>query len=222
MNDYSVFDILGPIMIGPSSSHTAGAARLSRISKEIAGAGFYEVVFMLHGSFAKTYKGHGTDKALVGGILGMAPDDENIKTSLEKAKEAGINVVFEEIDLGYVHPNTVKLVFKYKDQEDFYLIGSSIGGANIVIMDINGNDVNFRADKPTVILKYADRRGVVSEISSIFARNNLNIASMDVTREKKTATMICELDSTIDNKTMEEIAGIKELLYKNSINPIER
>lgn len=222
MNDYSVFDILGPIMIGPSSSHTAGSARLARISKEIAGDSFYEVVFYLHGSFAKTYKGHGTDKALVGGILGMAPDDENIKTSLEQAKEAGINIIFEEIDLGYVHPNTVKLVFKYKHEEDFYIIGSSIGGGNIVIMDINGNDVNFRADKPTVLLKYADRRGVVSEISSIFAKNDLNIASMNVTREKNTATMICELDSIIDDKTMKEIAAIKELIYKNSINPIER
>ncbi len=165
MNDYSVFDILGPIMIGPSSSHTAGAARLSRISKEIAGAGFYEVVFQLHGSFAKTYKGHGTDKALVGGMLGMAPDDENIITSLEKAKTLNINVIFEEIDLGYVHPNTVKIIFRYKDEEDFYIIGSSIGGGNIIIMDINGNNVNFRADKPTVLLKYLDRKGVVSEIS---------------------------------------------------------
>lgn len=222
MNDYSVFDILGPIMIGPSSSHTAGAARLSRISKEIAGAGFYEVVFQLHGSFAKTYKGHGTDKALVGGILGMAPDDENIITSLEKAKNSNINVIFEEIDLGYVHPNTVKIIFRYKDEEDFYIIGSSIGGGNIIIMDINGNNVNFRADKPTVLLKYLDRRGVVSEISSIFAKNDLNIASMEVTREKSTATMLCELDSNINQKVMDQISEIKDLLYKNSINPIER
>lgn len=222
MKDFSVFDILGPIMIGPSSSHTAGAARLSRIAKEIAGEGFYKVQFLLHGSFAKTYKGHGTDKALVGGILGMAPDDESIKKSLEKAKEKNIHLSFEEIDLGYVHPNTVKIIFQYKDKEDFYIIGSSIGGGNIIIMNLNGNSVNFKADKPTMLLKYIDRKGVISEISSIFANNNLNIASMEVTREKKIATLICELDSKIDGKVLKEISNIKDILYKNSINPMER
>lgn len=222
MKDYSVFDILGPIMIGPSSSHTAGAARLARISKEIAGDGFYEVVFMLHGSFAKTYKGHGTDKALVGGILGMDPDDENIKTSLKKAKEKKIDISFEEVDLGYVHPNTVKLIFKYRDKEDFYIIGSSIGGGNIVILNINGNDVNFTADKPTLLLKYKDRKGVISEVGSIFSTNDFNIATMKVTREKKIATMICELDSTIDDKSIESIKNLKDILYIKSINPIVR
>lgn len=222
MKDYSVFDILGPIMIGPSSSHTAGAARLARISQEIAGDGFYKVAFMLHGSFAKTYKGHGTDKALVGGILGMNPDDENIKTSLEKAKEKKIYISFEEVDLGYVHPNTVKLIFKYRDKEDFYIIGSSIGGGNIVIVNINGNDVNFTADKPTLFLKYKDRKGVISEVGSIFSTNDFNIASMKVTREKKIATMICELDSTIDDKSIESIKNLKDILYIKSINPIVR
>lgn len=222
MKDYSVFDILGPIMIGPSSSHTAGAARLARISKEIAGDGFYEVRVMLHGSFAKTYKGHGTDKALVGGILGMDPDDENIRTSLEKAKEKNINVSFEEIDLGYFHPNTVKLIFKYRDKEDFYIIGSSIGGGNIVVVDINNNIVNFTANKPTLLLKYKDRKGVISEVGSIFSTNDFNIASMKVTREKKIATMICELDSPIDAKSIDDIKNLKDILYIKSINPIVR
>ena len=222
MKDYSVFDILGPIMIGPSSSHTAGAARLARISKEIAGDGFYKVEFILHGSFAKTYKGHGTDKALVGGVLGMAPDDEAIRTSLELAKEKGIEISFEEADLGYVHPNTVKLVFKYQDRDDFYIIGSSIGGGNIVIMDINDNLVNFTADKPTVLLKYNDRKGIISEVSAIFSKNGLNIASMKVTREKKVATMICELDTTINHESIQDINKIEDIFYVNSINPIER
>lgn len=222
MKDYSVFDILGPIMIGPSSSHTAGAARLARISKEIAGDGFYGVDFFLHGSFAKTYKGHGTDKALVGGILGMAPDDEDIRTSLDIAKSKGIEVSFEEADLGYVHPNTVKLVFKYRDKDDFYIIGSSIGGGNITIMDINDNIVNFTADRPTVLLKYNDRKGVISEVSAIFSSNGLNIASMKVTREKKIATMICELDTTINNESIDDINKIEDIFYVNSINPIER
>nr|WP_300004835.1 L-serine ammonia-lyase, iron-sulfur-dependent subunit beta [Tissierella sp.] len=222
MKDYSVFDILGPIMIGPSSSHTAGAARLALISKEIAGEGFYRVDFLLHGSFAKTYKGHGTDKALVGGVLGMSPDDEDIKISLDLAIEKGIEVSFEEVDLGYVHPNTVKLIFKYHDRDDFYIIGSSIGGGNIVIMDINDNIVNFTADKPTMLLKYNDRKGVISEVSAIFSRNGLNIASMKVTREKKIATIICELDTLINEESIEDIRKIEDIFYINSINPIER
>ena len=222
MKDYSVFDVLGPIMIGPSSSHTAGAARLARISKEIAGDGFYEVEFILHGSFAKTYKGHGTDKALVGGVLGMAPDDEGIRESLELAREKNINMIFGEADLGYVHPNTVKLVFKYKDKENFYIIGSSIGGGNIVIIDINDNIVHFTANKPTVLLKYNDRKGVISDVSAVFSRNGLNIASMKVSREKKVATMISELDTRVNDQSVEDIKKIDDIFYVKSINPIER
>lgn len=222
MNDYSVFDILGPIMIGPSSSHTAGAARLAKISKEIADENFYKVIFMLHGSFAKTYKGHGTDKALVGGILGMNPDDENIRTSLEKAKEENIDVSFEEADLGYVHPNTVKLIFKYHGKEDFHIIASSIGGGNVLIMNINGNHVEFTANKPTLLLRYKDRKGVINEVSSIFAKNNFNIATMKVTREKNVASMICELDEEIDEQSISDIHELKDISYIKFINPIER
>ena len=222
MKDYSVFDILGPIMIGPSSSHTAGAARLAKISKEIADQGFYKVIFMLHGSFAKTYRGHGTDKALVGGILGMNPDDERIRTSLEKAKKENIDVSFEEADLGYVHPNTVKLVFKYRDKEDFYIIASSIGGGNVLIMDINGNQVEFTANKPTLLLRYKDRKGVINQVSSIFAKKNFNIATMKVTREKNIASMICELDEEIDDQSICDIHELKDISYIKFISPIER
>ena len=222
MKDYSVFDILGPIMIGPSSSHTAGAARLARIAEEIAGEGFYKVVFKLHGSFAQTYKGHGTDKALVGGILGYAPDDSRIKTSLEEAEEKAIEIAFEEIDLGFVHPNTVKIVFKYKNADDFYITGSSIGGGNIVINDIDGNSVDLVADKPTLILKYKDRKNVINEVSTIFSNKNLNIATMKVTREKDIATMICESDSILDDDIINEISNLKGISYKKFINPIER
>ena len=184
MKDYGTFDILGPIMIGPSSSHTAGAARLAKISKNIAGDGFNEVEFILHGSFAKTYKGHGTDKALIAGILDMEPSDENIRDSFNIAKSKNLNIIFTEEDLGYEHPNTVKILFKYPNKDDFYVTGSSIGGGNIIITDIDGNKVEFTGDKPTILLKYKDRKGVISEVSSIAVNNDLNIATMKVTREK--------------------------------------
>ena len=128
MSRFGVFDILGPIMIGPSSSHTAGAARLAKIASIIAGPEIKEVIFLLHGSFAKTYKGHGTDRALVAGILGMDPDDEKLRYSLDIAKEKDIKVSFREADLGDVHPNTVKFLIKLKDDNLVTVMGSSIGG----------------------------------------------------------------------------------------------
>ena len=222
MKNYSVFDILGPVMIGPSSSHTAGAARIGKIARELADDSFYKVSFHLHGSFAKTYRGHGTDKALVAGILGLDPSDERIKDSFELAKKNNIQIEFIEADLGYVHPNTVKIVFHYKYKEDFYVIGSSIGGGNVNIININGNEVSFTGDYPTILAKYRDRKGVISEISTILSNHNINIATMNVTRENKIATMITELDSPIDEKIIEEISSLSEMIYITAINPIKR
>lgn len=222
MKNYSVFDILGPVMIGPSSSHTAGAARIGKIARELADNSFYKVSFYLHGSFAKTYKGHGTDKALVAGILGMDPSDERIKDSYEIAKKNNIQIEFIEADLGYVHPNTVKIVFHYKHKEDFYVIGSSIGGGNVNIININGNEVSFTGDYPTILAKYKDRKGVISEISTILSNHNINIATMNVTRENKIATMVTELDSPIDEKIIKEISSSIEMIYITAINPIKR
>lgn len=222
MKNYSVFDILGPIMIGPSSSHTAGAARIGKIARELADDSFIKVSFYLHGSFAKTYKGHGTDKALVAGVLGMNPSDDKIKDSLDIAKERNIQIDFIETDLGYVHPNTVKIVFHYKDKEDFSIIGSSIGGGNVIITNINGNEVKFTGEYPTILTRYIDKKGYISKISSILSSHNVNIATMNVTRENNIATMIVELDSPINDTIIEEISELDEIIYITGINPIER
>lgn len=222
MKDYSVFDILGPVMIGPSSSHTAGAARLGKMAKEIANDSFIKVTFYLHGSFAKTYKGHGTDRALVAGILGMEPSDERIRESLNIAKEKGIEIEFVEKDLGYEHPNTVKIVFSYKDKDDYYIIGSSIGGGNILITNINGNKVTFSGNYPTILIRYMDQKGSISRISSILAKENKNIATMKVSREGKIATMVMEIDNPIEDKIIENISNLDEIIYITGINPIGR
>lgn len=222
MKDYGVFDILGPIMIGPSSSHTAGAARLGKIAKEIVGTEFNKVIFYLHGSFGKTYEGHGTDKALVAGILGMEPSAEELKDSFEIAKSKGIEYEFIEADLGYHHPNTVKIVLKFENDEDIYIIGSSIGGGNIIITDINGNHVEFSGDYPTMLIKYVDQKGVISRISSILSTNEVNIATMKVVRENNIATMIVETDSDIDKSVVDTINGLEEVIYIKGINPIKR
>lgn len=222
MKNYGVFDILGPIMIGPSSSHTAGAARLGKIAQEIADKSFIGVTFYLHGSFAKTYKGHGTDRALVAGILGMEPSDERIKDSLNIAKEKGINIEFIETDLGYQHPNTVKMVFHYEDKDDFFLIGSSIGGGNILITNLDGDEIEFSGNYPTILIRYTDQKGSISRISSILSSEDINIGTMKVTREGKIATMVMEIDSPIKDIVIDKIAKLDEIIYITGINPIGR
>lgn len=224
MSDYSMFDILGPVMIGPSSSHTAGSARLGKMAREIAGSDFSEVDFYLHGSFAKTYKGHGTDKALLAGVLGMKPDDENLKRSFEIAEEEGIGFRFVEADLGNQHPNTVKIAFKFKpeaERDGFYIVGSSIGGGKIRISNIDGNEVNFNGDYPTLLLRYYDKKGFVSLISSILAQNEINIATMKVSRVEDIATMVVEMDGPIGDEVVNYIKRVADLIYIKSINVLE-
>ncbi|NLY67568.1 MAG: L-serine ammonia-lyase, iron-sulfur-dependent, subunit beta [Tissierellia bacterium] len=220
MKNFSVFDILGPVMIGPSSSHTAGAARIGKIAKELAKDSFYKVTFYLHGSFAKTYKGHGTDKALVAGILGMDPSDEKIRNSLEIAKEKGIDIEFIEENLGYVHPNTAKVVFHYKNEDSFYIIGSSVGGGNVIITNINGTEIEFTGNYSTILIKYKDKKGIISKISTILSNHDMNIANMKVTRDNKIATMLVELDNPLEDHTIKEISALDEILYITGINPI--
>ncbi|MDO4535400.1 MAG: L-serine ammonia-lyase, iron-sulfur-dependent subunit beta [Clostridium perfringens] len=224
MQNFGVFDIIGPIMIGPSSSHTAGAARLGKVAKSICGhSKLKKVTFLLHGSFGKTYKGHGTDKALVAGILGMEPSDERLRNSLELAKKEGIEIEFKETDLGDEHPNTVKFLMTTVDNAHCEVMGSSIGGGNIKITEVNGNSLDFSGEYPTLIISHQDVPGVVCKVSEIVYKYNVNIAFMKVFRiEKgKSAVMIFELDNSLDEHIVEDI---KKVDYVNKIiviNPVE-
>jgi L-serine dehydratase len=220
LKDYSVFDVIGPIMVGPSSSHTAGAVKLGKTAMELAEKNFYKVIFYLHGSFAKTYKGHGTDKALVAGILGFEPSDDRVKYSLEIAKSNNLIIEFCETEFEYAHPNTAKIEFHYLNSPVFYVIGSSIGGGNIVITNINGDDVEFTGQYPTILLKYKDKKGMISQISTILASNEINIASMKVTRSNNLATFVCETDNIITDKAKEEILKINDINIAKFINPV--
>lgn len=221
MKGIGVFDILGPIMIGPSSSHTAGAARLGKVARIIAGGEIEEVTFLLHGSFAKTYKGHGTDRALVAGILGMEPSDERLRNSLEIAKEKGIKYLFKETDLGDVHPNTVKFIIKTKSNTYCEVIGSSIGGGNIQVTQVNDSEVDFTGMYETLIITHKDVPGVIHSVTHVLYSENINVAFMRVFRNHKgqNATMIFEMDNKISNEIIEKIKNI-ELVYKViSISP---
>ena len=222
MKNYSVFDILGPVMIGPSSSHTAGAERLGRAAKRIAGDDFKSVTFYLHGSFAKTYKGHGTDRALVAGILGMETYDERIKNSFDIAKENGIDIEFIETDLGDVHPNTVKIVIHKNDGINVTLTGSSIGGGSISIINIDGDDMEFSGEYPVIIIKHQDKKGMISKISFALAMSEINIATLKVSREVKgeTATTVVETDNNVPIEVVNEISKIDSVISVRAVNAI--
>lgn len=223
MKTYGVFDILGPIMIGPSSSHTAGAARLGKVAMSIAGGEIEEVTFLLHGSFGKTYKGHGTDRALVAGILGMEPCDRRLRNALDIAKEQGLKFEFKEFDLGDEHPNTVKFLIRDKNGKKSEVMGSSIGGGNIQISEVNGNKVDFTGAYPTIIISHKDVPGAVSKVTKLLYEDEVNIAFMKVFRNQKgkEATMIFEVDHEISKNILDKIKEIDAIENIIVINPVK-
>ena len=220
MKEYSIFDIIGPIMIGPSSSHTAGAARLGKVARSIAGEKLKKVQFLLHGSFSKTYKGHGTDKALVAGILGFEPSDERLRDSLFIAKEKNIEISFVEADLGDVHPDTVKFLMTLEDNRLVEVMGSSIGGGNILICEIDNEKVEFNGNYPTMLIKHRDLPGMVSKVSALIAKASINIAFLKVFRVSRgrTATMVFETDSIVPQNVVNEIKQLGDIETIRVIN----
>ncbi|MFL7796016.1 L-serine ammonia-lyase, iron-sulfur-dependent subunit beta [Clostridium chauvoei] len=221
MKDVGVFDIMGPIMIGPSSSHTAGAARLGKIARAVSEGDIKEVKFLLHGSFGKTYKGHGTDRALVAGILGMEPSDIRLRDAIDIAEAQGIKVSFEEFDLGDAHPNTVKILITGKTGNNYEVIGSSIGGGSIQVSEVNGNNVEFTGAYPTLIISHMDIPGAVSKVTAILYKDDINIAFMKVFRSQKgkEATMVFEVDHSMPKEMIEEIKQIDSIKKVIMISP---
>lgn len=217
----SIFEVLGPIMIGPSSSHTAGAARLGKLASDINNGKIKKVKFYLHGSFAKTYRGHGTDRALIAGILGYNPDDERLRYAIDIANKQGLKYEFILTDLGPVHPNTVKFVMEDESGKVTEVTGSSIGGGSVVITDINGFEVKFTGEYTTIITNHIDIKGIISDVSGILAHSGINIANMSVSRNSgaKDASMIIEID---DNPEQSVIDKIKQLSAMKSVIVITR
>ncbi len=220
--EYGVFDILGPVMIGPSSSHTAGAAKLGRIAQKIAGDNIKKVTFYLHGSFAKTYKGHGTDKALLAGVLKMEPQDEHLKNSFDIAAREGLEYEFIETDLGDVHPNTVKFKFDLYNGKVMTVTGSSIGGGSILITEVDGESVELTGEYPAIITKHKDKPGIITAVSSVLSNLGVNIAFMKVFRKRRgqTASMVVETDGIIPKDAINYISKIEGIEDVKVINPI--
>lgn len=208
MSLISVFDVIGPNMVGPSSSHTAGAASVAGIAGKLFQKEIKEVVFTLYGSFAKTYQGHGTDRALVGGIMGFETDDLRIRDSFEIAKEKGLIFHFEKNTTeDQVHPNTVDIRMTGTDGSVMTVRGVSVGGGKIKIVKLNDVEVEFTGEYSTLIVIQNDKPGVVAHITNCLSQVNTNIAFMRLFREQKGARAytIVESDEKIPEEVLEGI-----------------
>ncbi len=223
MQDYSLFDIIGPVMIGPSSSHTAGAVKIGHMAAQVFDADITDAVFYLHGSFFKTVKGHGTDKALLAGIMKMEPDDLGIKNAFEIAKSRSMTYQFLEADLGEVHPNTVKIVMTGKDGQTETVVGSSIGAAKILITKIGDTEVEVDGDYCTLITTHIDKPGMIAKVSSVLAQHRINIAFMKVFRQNRgdTASLIIQVDEFSGEDVLNEIMAIEGIQSAKLIKALE-
>lgn len=214
----SIFDIVGPIMVGPSSSHTAGAVRIGLVARRLLGEEIKSAQILLYGSFLATGKGHGTDKALVAGLIGMKPDDYRIPHSMEIAADRGIDIEFGEAHLKEAHPNTAQIRLTGETGKTLEVIGESLGGSRINIAQIDGIETNFSGDCPTLIVHNLDQPGHVSEVTSMLAHKSVNVAAMQLYRSARggRAVMVVECDQEIPAdglKWLEKIEGVLKVTY---------
>ncbi|MCD7033819.1 L-serine ammonia-lyase, iron-sulfur-dependent subunit beta [Metabacillus sp. GX 13764] len=214
----SVFDIIGPVMIGPSSSHTAGAARIGRVARSLFGREPKWASISFYGSFAKTYKGHGTDVAIVGGLLDFDTYDERIKVSLKLAEEKGIKVTFIEEETLTDHPNTARVIIG-DDQGQLELVGISIGGGKIEITELNGFELKLSGSHPAILIMHNDRFGAIAAVANVLAKHEINIGHMEVSRKEagKLALMTIEVDQNIENSVLEEMKTLPNILQVTKI-----
>lgn len=214
----SVFEIIGPVMIGPSSSHTAGAARIGRVARDLFGRQPEWARIHLYGSFAETYKGHGTDVAIIGGLLDYDTFDERIKTSFEDAAALGMTFKFipeeEEAD----HPNTAKIVIG-DQQGEMELVGISIGGGTMEVTELNGFPLRLSGHFPALLVVHDDRAGVIANVSNAIASQGMNIAHMEVGRKEKgkMALMVIEVDQMFDETLLNELKSLPNVTQVSTL-----
>ena len=208
----SILDVMGPVMVGPSSSHTAGTARIGRVAREILDEDPVAVHFFLHPPLAATYRGHGSDFALVGGTIGLSVDDPRIPEAIRIAEQMGVEITFSEEDLGDVHPNTVRIEIRGKTRQA-EISGSSIGGGVIEVFKINGFQARFKGDSPSLLLFYRDRPGMISEVTKIIAEEGINIASLSCSRKQrgKDAFMQIDVDSPMSQAALARICATADV-----------
>lgn len=206
----SVFDIIGPTMVGPSSSHTAGAVRIGLVARDLFGQTPQQADIYLYGSFMETYRGHGTDVALVGGLLGYDTDDDRLTKSLETAEEKGMKVNFIEMSEERSHPNTAIINMRDGDKE-ISVEGVSIGGGKIEITAINDFPISVSGDYPALLVFHQDTFGTIARVTNILLNESINVGAMQVTRKEKgdSALMMCELDEKPPITILDEMRQIE-------------
>ena len=208
----SVFDIIGPVMIGPSSSHTAGAARIGRVARSVFGREPKQIIVSLYGSFAETYKGHGTDVAIIGGLLDFDTFDERIKDSIRLAEEKGIAIEFREEEAVPKHPNTARILIS-DDEGSLELAGISIGGGKIEIIELNGFELRLSGNHPAILVVHNDRYGTIAGVANVLAKFAINIGHMEVARKD----MTIEVDQTIDPAVFDELRALPNIIEVTQI-----
>ena len=214
----NIFDIMGPVMVGPSSSHTAGAVRIGLIARHLLGAQPVHARILLHGSFAATGTGHGTDKALVAGLLGMQPDDRDIPRAFTLAEQAGLHLEIGSVELRGAHPNTVVLTLTNTEGRTLEINASSLGGGRVRVNALDGLEASFTGDCPTLIIRNEDRPGHVAEVANLLSSHDVNIATMQLYRDRRggLAVMVIESDQPIPAAIVEQLRaapGIVRVVY---------
>ena len=218
-----IFDIIGPVMIGPSSSHTAGAARIGQVAGRILGKPLKSAHITLYGSFAKTGKGHGTDRALVAGLMGYAPDSGSIRDALKLAEEKGIPISFSlsEDDMG--HPNVAKIDAYGTEGAHVVVVGRSLGGGRVMITEIDGYPVEITGEDYTFLTRHHDVPGIVADVCRLLAEEHINISTMRLFRKGKgdEAVMIIHTDQLVPQTMVKKIVSINSnILYAMSMDII--
>ncbi|MED4581818.1 L-serine ammonia-lyase, iron-sulfur-dependent subunit beta [Brevibacillus choshinensis] len=205
----SVFDIIGPIMVGPSSSHTAGAARIGRVARKLFGKQPKRAEISFYGSFAKTYKGHGSDVATVAGILDFDTSDLRLKNSLVIAEKAGMEVSLTTSEILTEHPNTARIKLS-DDQASIEVVGVSIGGGKIEVLEVNGFTLQLGFDSPTMLVLHEDRFGMIAAVAKVLTQHRINVGLMEVSRHDRgsRALMAIETDAPVSVEVLEEIRQI--------------
>lgn len=217
----NVFDIIGPVMVGPSSSHTAGAARIGLVAEHMLGEKVVDATIAFHGSFATTGVGHGTDRALVAGLMGMACDDARLPDAFVIAKKRGLHYHFTTIDLGEdTHPNSVKLELVGESGRTLKVVAASIGGGRIEIHETDGLKTVFSGDYPTLIVENDDHPGVVAKVLYILAEKNINIATVQLDRDSRGghAVTVIECDQEIDDMIVKRLGFVEGVLKVTSFS----
>lgn len=218
MQFHSVFDIIGPVMVGPSSSHTAGASKIAKVARDLFNQKITWANIHLYGSFAKTYKGHGTDLALVGGLLGFSTDDKRMMHSLQIAKDENISIKFLEDTAATEHPNTVRLQIG-NGENHIEVVGISIGGGKVQIIELNGFPLRLSGNHPAILVLHNDRAGAIASVTKILAKNNLNIGHMEVSRKDvgKEALMVIETDENVTPEVLVQLEKAKHIIQVSII-----